>query len=81
MFNELAWRNAFVIFENMADSVNAIWLDNINLFDFYDQPEAFEKVAVNMIAQCLENTRSMGDMPRVRERKKRTNLSRNYDSV
>ena len=58
LFNELAWGNAFVIFENTTDSVNAIWLDNINQFDFYGQPEAFEKVAVNMIAEYLENTRS-----------------------
>ena len=34
--------------ENAADSVKAIWLENINQFDFYDQPEAVEK-AVNAV--------------------------------
>ena len=40
--------------ENATDSVNAIWLDNINQFDFYDQPEAVEK-AVNAVVSHFDS--------------------------
>ena len=36
--------------ETATDSVNAIWLDNINQFDFYDQPEAVEKAVKAVVS-------------------------------
>lgn len=38
--------------DNSADNVNAVWLDNVTQFDFYDQPEAVSS-AVAAIAQHL----------------------------
>lgn len=38
--------------DNSADNVNAVWLDNVSQFDFYDQPEAVNS-AVAAITQHL----------------------------
>lgn len=39
--------------ENTGSNVNAVWLYDINQFDFYDQPEAV-KLAVDEVVEHFE---------------------------